>query len=98
MNGTVESFFVNYNYYDSYQGDGQKSGAYIFRPSNDTSKKYSTIIHSLSLSTEVVVLVLEGGKTYSILYRSKMEGYADAKEFKINTKVDSIPIADKIDK
>lgn len=34
---------VNFNYYDAYQGSGQKSGAYIFRPANDTSKKYSTI-------------------------------------------------------
>jgi len=35
---------INYNYYESYQGDGQKSGAYIFRPAdaNGTSKKYST--------------------------------------------------------
>jgi len=29
-------FSLNYNYYESYQGDGQKSGAYIFRPSQKT--------------------------------------------------------------
>lgn len=46
-NGTlVYPFSVSYHYYESYQGTGQKSGAYIFRPSVHTiasPKKYSTI-------------------------------------------------------
>ena len=43
MNGNTESFVVGYNYYDSYQGEGQKSGAYIFRPASNTPKTFSSI-------------------------------------------------------
>lgn len=99
LNGTVETFNVNYNFYDGYQGDGQKSGAYIFRPTANASTKYSTIktIH-FAEGTETVVFALDGDKTYSILYFSKVEGYVNTKGFEINTRVDSIPIADKIGK
>ena len=38
----TQSFLVAYNYYESYQGDGQKSGAYIFRPANNTPKIFSS--------------------------------------------------------
>jgi hypothetical protein len=38
-------FRVHYGYYESYQGEGQKSGAYIFRPSGATNetKPYGNI-------------------------------------------------------
>jgi hypothetical protein len=34
--GRWSTFIPTYEYYESYQGSGQKSGAYIFRPSNKT--------------------------------------------------------------
>jgi hypothetical protein len=37
-----ESFAVGYKYYESYQGSGQKGGAYIFRPASDMPKQHSS--------------------------------------------------------
>lgn len=40
------TFEVRYNYYNSYQGKGQRSGAYIFRPATrnlNSSQYYSSI-------------------------------------------------------
>lgn len=60
-NGNL-SFSVGYNYYESYQSEGQKSGAYIFRPSNATiltPKKYSdikTVHYAEGEVTTVIVL------------------------------------------
>ena len=42
LDGRAESVRINYNYYESYDGDGQHSGAYIFRPKSDI-KGYSPI-------------------------------------------------------
>lgn len=42
IDGRSESLKINYNYYESYDGAGQQSGAYIFRPKSDR-KDYSTI-------------------------------------------------------
>ena len=99
LGDSIESFFLNYNYYDSYNGEGQKSGAYIFRPANDSSKKYSTVktLHYAE-GTDTVVLVLEADRTNTKLYFSKAEGYVAEKGFEIETRIDSIPIAAKIGK
>lgn len=43
---TENPFEVRYNYYNSYQGNGQRSGAYIFRPATrnlNSSIPYSSI-------------------------------------------------------
>lgn len=79
------SFQVNYDYYESYQSTGQKSGAYIFRPSNETilnPKKYSSIktVHYAE-GDITTIIVLEGDKTYSKLYFSKQAGYVDSNGF-----------------
>jgi hypothetical protein len=43
IDGSTNSFKIFYNYYEGWDQDGQKSGAYIFRPKADTSKPYSTV-------------------------------------------------------
>lgn len=79
LGATKYPFSISYHYYESYQGTGQKSGAYIFRPSVATiagPKKYSTI-KSVSYAEGAVylVLVLEGDKTYTKLYFNKQPAY-----------------------
>ncbi len=76
---------MGYNYYESYQGNGQKSGAYIFRPSDatiNTPKKYSNIktIHYAE-GTVATVIVLEGDKTYTKMYFYKQPKYVDTYGF-----------------
>lgn len=99
LSGVTESFLINYNHYESYQGEGQKSGAYIFRPANDTSKKYSTVknIHYAE-GTEMVVITLEADKTYTKVYFSKIYDYVNTKGFEVETRIDSIDIGDKLGK
>ena len=46
----------------------------------------------------MVVFALDGDRTYSKLYFSKLDGYVNTKGFEIDTKIDSINIADKIGK
>lgn len=86
LDGKVETFLINYNYYEAYQGDGQKSGAYIFRPAtpNASPKKFSTIkaIHYAD-GDGVLVIILEGDKTYSILTFSKSHGYVNDYGFEL---------------
>jgi len=48
------NFNLKYNYYEGYQGDGQKSGAYIFRPSN------KTIAGSLPYASPQKVTIFQG--------------------------------------
>lgn len=66
---------------------------------NGSNKKYSTIktIH-FAEGTEMLVFGLEGDKTYSKLYFSKQDGYVNTKGFEIDTRIDSISIADRIGK
>lgn len=96
------SFQINYDYYESYQGTGQKSGAYIFRPSNETilnPKKYSKLqkVHYAE-GDGVTIIVLEGDKIYSKMYFSKQPSYVESNGFMLETFVDSISLADKIGK
>lgn len=76
-----------YSYYESYQGDGQKSGAYIFRPSEATingSKKYTTYKNYHYAEGETVtVFVYEGDKTYTKIYFSKIPQEVETKGFEI---------------
>ncbi len=59
INGQTETFFVGYKYYESYQGSGQKGGAYIFRPASDIAKVLSNVKKVYSLDgTQSLVIVL----------------------------------------
>lgn len=57
---------LKYNYYKSYQGPDQKSGAYIFRPEETTingSIQYSTILHATVYTGNLMTLIsIEGDK------------------------------------
>lgn len=93
------NFSLAYNYYESFQNGGQKSGAYIFRPSpatKNSSKKYSGLksLHYSDGNNVLVVSLLED-KTYTKLYFSKTSGYIEKYGVEIETFVDSIDIADK---
>ncbi len=48
------NFNLKYNYYEGYQGDGQKSGAYIFRPSEKTKSA------PLSYASPQKVIIFQG--------------------------------------
>lgn len=99
MNSNTQSFTINYNYYESYQGPDQKSGAYIFRPAKDDKQTYSnikTIYYAEGVKS--VVIVLDGDRTDSKVTFSKEDGYIDSNGFEIETHIDSIPVLDKIGK
>lgn len=96
-NGSAFEWSVAYNYYESYQGTGQKSGAYIFRPSAATiagPRKYSATkgVHYAEGNSTVVV-VLEGDRVYSRLYFHRLEDYDHG--FELHSYVHSIPVEDK---
>lgn len=102
MSGKTYPFSVAYNYYESYQGTGQKSGAYIFRPSVFTiaaPRHYSTFRSYQYLEgTTHLALILEGDKTYTTVYFNKLAGYVDRYGLETYTYVDSINIDDKVGK
>lgn len=78
INGQIETFFIGYKYYESYQESGQKGGAYIFRPANDTPKLLSNIKKVYYLDgTQNLVIVLEGASTLTKVYFSKRIGYVE---------------------
>jgi hypothetical protein len=46
----------------------------------------------------MVVFALDGDKTYSKIFFSKLDGYVNTKGLEIETKIDSITVTDKIGK
>lgn len=81
---SVETIDIGYKYYQSYQGDGQKSGAYIFRPSSDTPKTFSTIHTVYYFSAHsVACVVFEGNSTLTKVYFPLKEGYFEEKGFEV---------------
>jgi len=64
----VNDFALSYNYYRSYQGPGQKSGAYIFRPDNDTlygSIPYATPVKGTVHEGQILTIVAVEGERVS---------------------------------
>ena len=98
IRGATETFNIFYNYYEGWVG-GQSSGAYIFRPTKQTSTEYSSIkkIYYADGATTAVV-VLEGDKTLTRVSFSKTVDYVRNFGFMVETFVDSIPIGDKVGK
>lgn len=82
IQGVGEKFSLTYNYYESYQDDGQKSGAYIFRPATNTPQQFShlTSVHYAEGLKEVVV-VMEGSSANAKLRFSKEPNYVDYSGF-----------------
>lgn len=92
-------FELTYSHYIGFSDVGQKSGAYIFRPSASTinnPKKYSTLksLHYAE-GDQMVVVALQGDNTYTNLYFNKREGHVEAFGVEIETFIDSININDK---
>lgn len=60
----VQDFEISYNKYDSYNGEGQQSGPYVFRPAHPTQKQsnsYNTILHKTMYVGDIVsVLHFDG--------------------------------------
>ena len=89
-----KSFSLNYNYYESYQADGQQSGAYIFRPSQRTlsgSIAYdSAISGKVFIGKNLLQIQLYGAKTITSIriYNDMTNG------IEVQTFVDSINVAD----
>lgn len=98
IRGATETFNIVYNYYEGWVG-GQSSGAYIFRPTKQTSTEYSSIkkVYYADGATTAVV-VLEGDRTLTRVSFSKTLDYVRNFGFMIETFVDSIPIGDKVGK
>ena len=95
IGGITESFKLAYNYYEGYDGAGQKSGAYIFRPISDTPKTYSTIskiYYADGVTTGM--FILQGDKTFTRVYFSKALDYVKRFGFSVETYMDSIDIKD----
>ncbi|KAL4512875.1 hypothetical protein ABPG72_017560 [Tetrahymena utriculariae] len=97
---TVNDFEVLYHYYPSYQGKGQKSGAYIFRPATeyiDTPIAYSETKNQFIFHGKLVTIVLiQGTHTDSQLRVYASDYYRHVVE--LETFIGSIPIKDKVGK
>jgi lysosomal alpha-mannosidase len=99
INGVAETFKIFYNYYEGKTGDGQNSGAYIFRPVSQTSKTYSEIKKSYYADGQGAgIIILEGDRILTRVYFSKAVDAVRNFGLLIETQIDSIPINDNIGK
>lgn len=93
--GVLESFKIGYNYYQGFQGLSLASGAYIFLPSDNNPRSYSTISKIyFADGTNFGVVTLSGDKTLTKVIFSKLPNYVRTYGFEIETFIDSIPIND----
>ena len=76
-------------------GQGQDSGAYIFRPKSNTPIPYTTYKKYYYVDGATTgVIVLEGDKTSTKVFISKTKDYVRRFGLMIETFIDSIPIND----
>lgn len=91
----TQSIQLSYNYYEGWDGEGQRSGAYIFRPKSNTPKTYSRVSQTSYFEGDKhLVFIFEGDTVLSKVYFSKAENYVEKYGFLIESHVDSIPIED----
>ncbi|KAL4477151.1 hypothetical protein ABPG72_008885 [Tetrahymena utriculariae] len=90
------SFQIQYNYYTSVADGYQSSGAYIFRPNQQSSMPYSQIKSAMIYKGKVVTIVmLEGTKTTTQL---RFSGYLQKQVCEVETFIHSIDVNDGVGK
>lgn len=83
-------FTLAYNSYPSYQGDGQKSGAYIFRPAGDATAYSKPTSAKLYKGKNLIQIHIDGERV-----KTNMRIFGDlAKGIVLRSFVDSIPVDD----
>ncbi|KAL4461952.1 hypothetical protein ABPG74_000797 [Tetrahymena malaccensis] len=90
------SFQIQYNYYTSVADGYQSSGAYIFRPNQQSSMPYSQIKSATVYKGKVVtVVLLEGTKTTTQL---RFSSYLQKQFCEVETFIHSIDVNDGVGK
>lgn len=80
-------FEIGFEYYESYQDGGQKSGAYIFRPQFQNSSSFGRS----QVSTRQGILVNEKRETFTPYIHSVLRDYAYEDHFDLDIQVGPLP-------